>query len=157
MEHAKHIIRAVLLLVVIAVAFVFVRHFSIPETFGEEGHYRASSVDEIRAQSPRHGDRGACLDCHGDEAEAVSEGEHATVSCEVCHGPLRRHVTESGEKIADMPIRRSYELCAGCHEQLVARPKDFPQVLIPDHVTDQGAELGDEGCLECHNAHDPLE
>ena len=31
MEHAKHIIRAVLVLILIAVAFVVVRHFAIPK------------------------------------------------------------------------------------------------------------------------------
>ena len=156
MEHSKHIIRAVLLLVMSAVGFVLVRYFAIPETFGDYGHYRAASVQEYRQYPALHGAPGACAECHDEEGETHAEGAHEKVPCETCHAPLGDHIDQSGEKFADMPKRRTYELCAWCHQKLVARPKDFPQVVIPDHVTEQGVEMSEEICLECHDdAHDP--
>ena len=156
MEHAKHIIRAVLLLVLIAVAFVLVRHFLYPDTFGQYGHFRFSSVAEYEAQPLRHGAPGACDGCHDEQAEVKAEGKHLEVSCEVCHGPLGSHV-ESDKKVAAMPVNQSYELCGWCHQRLVARRDDFPQVVLTDHVIEQGAEMSQAVCLECHDAHNPSE
>jgi cytochrome c553 len=157
MEHTKHIIRAVLLLVLIAVVFVVVRHFAIPGSFGMYGHYRFASVAEYAAPAPVHGTSAMCIECHDEEGEVWSAGVHHTVPCEVCHAPLTTHVRD-GEKVADMPVRRSYKLCARCHQKLAARPKDFPQVVLQDHVGEQGFELTDTVCWECHeDAHNPGE
>lgn len=156
MEHTKHIIRAVLLLVLIALAFVLVRYFAIPETFGEYGHYRAGSVVDHAAPVPVHGDVGACAECHDEVAEALSEGKHLSVSCEVCHAPLSVHIG-ADEKVGDMPVHRTVELCGWCHQRLVARPKDFPQVVFADHVVERGGEMAQGICLECHDAHNPIE
>jgi hypothetical protein len=154
MDHAKHIIRAVLLLVLLAVAFVFVRHFAIPETFGMHGHYRFSNVAEHAAKSIVHGAPGACAECHSEQAKAVSEGKHSSVSCEVCHAPLAVHVQDS-QRVAQMPVQRSYLLCARCHQRVVGRPKEFPQVVLKDHVTEKGGEMVEGVCQECHNVHNP--
>jgi hypothetical protein len=108
------------------------------------------------AQAPAHGAPGACLDCHDEQGETHGEGGHKTVSCETCHAPLATHVADD-EKVGEMAARRSYRLCAYCHQYLVARPKAFPQVVILDHVTANDAEMSEEICLECHNAHDPSE
>jgi hypothetical protein len=156
MEHAKHIIRAVLLLIAIAVVFVVVRHFLVPDSFGDYGHYRSLSIAEIAARAPAHGAVGACAECHAEEAAWVSEEEHKTVACEVCHAPLATHAA-AGEKTADMAVRRTTELCAWCHQRLAARPATFPQVVIVEHVSEKGGELTEGICLECHDAHDPLE
>lgn len=156
MEHAKHIIRAVLLVVVIAVTFALVRHAMIPESYGTYGPYRADSLNEFAAQEAKHGALGSCNDCHDDQAEKLAEGKHGSVSCEVCHGPLAVHV-KGDERIAEMPVRRSIELCAWCHERLIARPVDFQQVVIEDHVAEKGEEMREAVCLECHDAHNPGE
>ena len=156
MEHAKHIIRAVLVLILIAVAFVFVRHFAIPGTFGEYGHYRYANVAEHAAKVPVHGAPGACADCHDEEAEAHTDGSHSSVSCELCHAPLGTHV-EADQRVAPMPVQPSYELCGRCHQRLIARPNDFPQVVLSDHVTEKGAKMSERICLECHDAHNPSE
>ena len=156
MEHSKHIIRAVLLLIVIAVVFVVTRHFLIPVSFGDYGHYRSDSIAEIAARPRAHSGRGACVECHADDADWVSVEEHGSVSCEVCHAPLATHAA-GGEKTADMAVHRTTALCAWCHQRLAARPVTFPQVVLVEHVTAKGAELGEGICLECHDAHDPLE
>ncbi len=74
----------------------------------------------------------------------------------MCHAPLGTHVVE-GEVIAEMRRTRTHDLCALCHQQLVARPPTFPQVVLADHVAERGGELSEEICLECHDAHDPSE
>jgi hypothetical protein len=165
MEHTKHIIRAMLLLVVAAVLFVCVRHFMIPESFGAYGHYRYDSVAEFTAYSPVHGTTGICADCHDEQGESLSDGKHSSVACETCHAPLSTHVAtdvETGgmkkkDKGGDMVVRRSYELCAWCHQRLEARPKEFPQVVIRDHVSEKGEEMAEGVCLECHDVHNPSE
>lgn len=156
MEHTKHIIRFVLLLVASAVAFVLVRHFAVPESFGMFGHYRFDSVAEHSALTPSHGTVGACAECHDEEAEIHDTGKHGSVSCEVCHAPMSTHV-EAEQQVAPMRIQRSYELCGWCHQRLAARPREFPQVVLSDHVIEQGMDLTEAVCLECHNAHNPGE
>ena len=156
MEHAKHIIRAVLLVILIVVVFIFMRHFAIPESHGRYGSYRFDSVAEHMAQPPVHGAPGGCVECHEEEAEIVSNGTHGTVSCEVCHAPYDKHVQDD-EWVAEMPVDRSNAICGRCHERLVARPTEFPQVVIRDHLTEVEAEFSEEVCQECHNAHNPSE
>ncbi len=156
MEHTKHIARAVLLVLLACVAFVVVRHFAIPETFGMYGHYRAASVDEYAAVVPAHGAVGACAECHDVESETLSSGRHGSISCEVCHAPLSTHV-QGDAAVAEMLVQRTYRLCAWCHQRLVARAKEFPQVMLAEHVVENGAEMSEAVCLECHDAHSPLE
>ncbi len=156
MEHTKHIIRAVLLLAVIAVLFVLVRHFVYPRSFGVYGAYRYDSVAEHTVPSPVHGARGACADCHDEEADSHAGGKHASVSCEACHGPLSFHV-RGDEHVAPMPVQRSNKLCGTCHQYLVSRPKEFPQVVLTDHVSEKGGDMSEAVCLECHDAHNPSE
>ncbi len=156
MEHAKHIIRAVLLLVLAAVMFVLVRYTLIPESFGDYGHYRFNSVAEYAAQEAKHGAPDACNDCHDEQTEARAAGKHATVSCEVCHAPLATHVLDDAW-VAAMTVRRSTELCGWCHQKLVARPATMPQVHMTNHVIEKDGDLTESACLECHDAHNPSE
>jgi len=157
MEHTKHIWRAVLILLVLLVAAVVSRHFLIPESFGEQGFYRADTLHELREQAVVHASAGACAECHADIAETIAASHHATVSCEVCHAPLSYHAA-NGEKIADMPVNRSHELCALCHQTLDARPATFKQVDIIQHlgdmdVVDPGQEIPAGTCVTCHAVH----
>ena len=156
MEHAKHIIRAVLLLAIIVIVLIVARHFASPDSFGRHGAYRFDSVAEHGAKMPVHGPARACDECHDEQAKPKSEGSHKSISCEVCHAPLAGHVKDDEWK-APMPVNRSKSLCAWCHEQLVARPKDFPQVVIADHVAEKEAQMSPNVCLECHDAHNPSE
>ncbi len=163
MEHAKHIVRAVLLLVVVVLTLIVARHFAIPKSFGLYGAYRYDNVAEHAALSPVHGAPDACVHCHEEQAEARSEGKqsddeigHSSVSCEVCHAPLAGHV-EGTEWTAKMPVLKKNSLCLRCHERLDARPKDFPQVVLSEHLEGQDVALSEGVCLECHNAHNPYE
>ncbi len=154
MEHAKHIFRAALLLILIAIGFIVVRWFAVPRSFGMYGHYRFNSIAEHMAQLPVHGSATVCQECHDEIWQKRAEGKHTLVSCETCHASLAFHIKED-EKIAAMPVDRSYALCARCHQRLTARPESFPQVVIKNHLMDKEVEMSESVCLECHNAHDP--
>ena len=152
MEHTKHIWRALLLLVLALVVVVVGRHFLIPDSFGEMGYYRYDALFEHMAKEPRHGSPDACAECHDEIAAAKAGGAHAPVQCEVCHDVLAGHVKD-GEKIADMRINRSWELCANCHQKLVGRPERVAQVDLLEHLElSPGQPIPDEACVQCHDA-----
>lgn len=151
MEHSKHIWRGAILLTVVLTALVVGRHFLIPQSFGEMGHFRGDALYELMALPPVHGAPGACAECHDGIAAAKAQGGHRTVECEVCHGPLAGHV-QDGEKIADMPVDRSWQRCAQCHRYLAARPAAMPQIDLREHL-DLGPQdpVPAEACLDCHD------
>jgi predicted CXXCH cytochrome family protein len=155
LAHAKHVVRAALILLVFLVVLVLGRSAFVPPSWGEYGSYRASSVPELMAKPVIHGGRTACASCHPDEHDTVLGGGHARVQCEICHAPLAVHAANE-EKIADMPVRRAAELCLGCHQRLAARPRAFPQIEPATHLEENGAEPGQEACVECHDPHEPL-
>jgi len=75
-----------------------------------------------------------------------SNGVHAHVACESCHGPLAKHAADpttlTPPKI-DVAV-----LCLRCHEADLAKPKTFPQVVSADHS-------GKVVCDTCHQPHSP--
>lgn len=157
MSHTKHLWRAALLLVAVGLVGFTGRHFLIPESFGEAGFYRYDSLGEFMAQPVVHGGSASCAACHEDAATAKAAGKHAGVSCEVCHGPLAGHVKDDAV-IAPMPVNRSHELCAYCHQTLKARPRAMPQVDIPEHLgaleaLAPGEAIPEGACATCHDVH----
>ena len=152
MEHARHVFRVLLVLLLVLVVVVIGRSFLIPKSYGMYGNYRYDNVQEqMDVRAPVHGGARSCADCHDDRFQAVGKGSHAKVSCEVCHGPLGRHVKD-GDVVAKMAIDRSPKLCGYCHRKIDGRPAKFPQVVFEKHV--EGG-LGPKGCLECHDPHSP--
>lgn len=152
MEHTKHIWRVSLLLALLFTGGILARHFMVPESFGKMGYYRYDALTELVAQEPRHGVPDACADCHEDKATAKAAGKHRSVQCEVCHAMLSSHIKDD-DKYADMAINRSHELCAYCHEKLVARPAGIAQIVLAEHLElDPSAAIPEEACLECHDS-----
>ncbi len=159
MQHTKHLWRAGLLVISMAFALLFGRHFAVPASFGDEGYYRADSRLELMAMPRVHGAPGDCTRCHEKQQAAHASGKHAKVSCEVCHAPLTDHVA-ADKKIADMPANPTYQLCLLCHLKLAARPAAFPQIVLQDHLVEVGAiEAGEpippRACVPCHENHKP--
>jgi hypothetical protein len=154
--HTKHVFRAAILLLAVVVTLLLGRSLFVPETWGEYGWYRGAAVDDHRAKPVRHLGDEACAMCHDTEFEEHAAGVHAPVRCELCHGPATAHVNlEEGEKIADMPVRRTRELCETCHRMLAARADGFPQVEVREHLAENGGELTPDACFECHDPHSP--
>jgi hypothetical protein len=136
----------VVFLLVIA-ALIVARELFVPETFGDLGHYRASSVDEIASLPLAFAGAEACYDCHDDIYETKQQSNHNGVSCEVCHGPAVQHVEAPDEFTPGAPRGRGY--CPLCHGYNPSRPSGFPQII---------AELHNPGkaCMTCHEPHNPL-
>jgi hypothetical protein len=155
--HTKHVFRAAILLLAVIGALLLGRSLFVPDTWGEYGWYRGASVDEHRARPVRHLGDATCAMCHDAESAVHSDGVHSVVRCELCHGPVTLHANlEEGEKIADMPVRRTRELCELCHRELDARPAGFTQVDVREHVTEMGGEFTADACFECHEPHSPI-
>ncbi len=152
MEHSRHVFRVALVVMVAIGAILIGRGFLVPRSYGLFGPYRADNVaEQMKARPPAHQGAASCTPCHEPKATAHAAGGHKTVSCEVCHAPLLRHVAE-GKVTGKMPIERAFALCARCHRRTQGRPEKFPQVVLEQHVT---TKLEGAVCLECHDAHSP--
>jgi hypothetical protein len=152
MEHARHVFRAALVLVVALAAVMLARGFLVPKSFGMYGPYRYDNVvEQMNVRTPLHRGAAACGECHEDQFKLRAAGSHKNVSCEICHAPLGMHVKADGSVEAP-PVDRSYTLCARCHRKIDGRPAKFPQVVLEQHVN---VALEGNVCLTCHNPHSP--
>ncbi|MCP5112697.1 MAG: hypothetical protein GY953_17875, partial [bacterium] len=127
-------------------ALVLARHFLVPETFGDIGHYRAAAVDAIAGLEVKYAGREACAMCHYEEAETHGARLHRGVACEVCHGPAAAHADDPTEFRPAVPRQR--DLCQLCHTYDPARPTGFPQI-------DPAVHNPLQPCFGCHDPHAP--
>lgn len=147
---AEHLVRLVLLMFVGVLLFLVIRTFFVPADFGELGHFRTGTLQDIRNLPLHYASRGSCgeADCHEEEAAALASDTHASVGCESCHGALAAHAADP--KLATVATLEGDDLCTRCHTSLAARPKDFAQVDVEPHR--EGS-----ACDECHDAHVPTQ
>lgn len=138
--------RLLLVAAVLVVGLGTARHFLVPITFGQRGHYRAAAVDAIEKLPIRYAGREACAMCHSDIVATHGKARHQSVSCEVCHGPAAAHAESPGEIKPPAPRTRGY--CPLCHGYDPTRPTGFPQI---DPVTHNPVKA----CISCHNPHAP--
>ena len=142
----EQVTRLSVLLILLIVAFIFLRTTLVPPDFGKFGHYRASAIDEIVSQEMKYAGHEICYDCHDDIVEIKSVGYHKNVACEVCHGPAAIHSDDPDELELKAPRGRGY--CPLCHEYLPSRPTGFPQIVAASHNPMKS-------CISCHEPHDP--
>lgn len=81
-----------------------------------------------------------CAQCHQQQHDQWLEAEHSTIACETCHGPGWAHI-EAGARLT---LDTSRESCGTCHDELDARPRDFPQIDLAQHNSPSA-------CVTCHN------
>ena len=155
---------------------LWVRNQMVPETFGQQGPYRAAALDEIKAKRSVLVADTVCLQCHVDVKKERAESLHKTVSCFHCHGLGREHVALA-QKAAKSPglsvppskkwdgnfmthidlyITKDKAICLVCHEKRVGMPKNFKKINVAEHLKEQEAEKpkSRESCFECHGGHD---
>lgn len=150
-KNSQHIVRIAGLFLFGLVLFVLLRAVFIPKGFGEFGHYRSGALKDNQSKPVVHAGRKACLECHTDVEEAQKGSRHATVSCEVCHGPQAAHAVAADPSIQKPKKPEAADVtrhCLLCHEANVARPKGFKQV-------ESKAHMGGKTCIECHAHHAP--
>ncbi len=142
----QQLTRLIILFLILAGLLVLARHYLIPPTFGELGHYRAAAVQANADRPLVYAGREACLLCHPDIAQMHREARHQTVACEVCHGAAAAHTKAPLDKKPPAPRRRGY--CPLCHGYNLSRPTGFPQI-------DPVAHNPVMPCIGCHNPHAP--
>jgi len=74
---AGHLFRFAGLFVLAFLVFLGLRHFVVPKTFGQYGHYRAAAIQDITAHPAKFAGHEACETCHSDIAEKKNHGKHA--------------------------------------------------------------------------------
>lgn len=140
----KHIVRLLLLIGAFVVAALAAQSYFIPDSFYVFGPYRADSVREIAAATPKFKGPDYCQACHEERHVEWSAGVHKAVKCEVCHGAAGDH-PDSGK----LPVpTETVKLCTLCHEAMPTRPAAQPQIVVAEHA-------GTKQCITCHNAHSP--
>jgi len=150
-KDSGHLFRYVALFVVGTLCFLVIRHFAVPKTFGEYGHYRGAAIGEIAAHPIHFAGHETCESCHADVLDKKKDGKHAHVNCEACHGPLAKHAEAmtNGDASVPMPtLPDTAVLCIRCHSESAARPRGFPQVKAEEHS-------GGVPCQTCHQPHNP--
>jgi hypothetical protein len=144
-KDAGHLFRFAGLFVLAFLIFLVVRHYVVPKSFGQYGHYRGAAIGEIAARPVKFAGHETCETCHSDVADKKKIGKHAHVNCEACHGALASHADDP----SIMPVLPDTAvLCARCHTASAAKPKGFPQVDPASHY--QGTP-----CNTCHQPHSP--
>jgi hypothetical protein len=129
--------------------FLVLRHFLIPETFGQYGHYRGASLIDNTQPEIHFAGQQACFECHQDIEDLKSQDVHSGIHCETCHGPGQKHVV-SGEA-SDILKPSGREFCGLCHAKNAAKKKEAVfQIDLAKHNIDKN-------CVECHNPHQPWE
>jgi hypothetical protein len=127
--------------------FLLLRHFLVPDTFGQYGHYRGASLDDNAAFEIHYAGQQACLECHQDIEDLKIQDVHSDIHCETCHGPGQKHVVSSEASDIFKPAGR--EFCGSCHAKNAAKPSAaIFQVNLSEH------NVG-KNCTECHNPHQP--
>lgn len=139
--------RLVLVFALIITGFLTARHFLVPPTFGTLGHYRAAAIDSVASHPIHYAGARACVECHDDVVAEKAGSRHATVACEVCHGPAAKHAEDPDSGVPPAPRDRSK--CPLCHGYNPSRPTGFPQIDPQTH--NPGTP-----CFTCHKPHQPV-
>lgn len=143
-QQIKYLLTLSLILIFI---FLVVRHFLMPASFGQYGHYRGDSLRSAVSREVKYGGETACTECHDDIYVSKYKSYHRGVTCEVCHGPAYSHTQDPYEYKPPAPRTRAY--CPLCHGYNPTRPTGFPQIDPVRHNPGKP-------CISCHNPHDPV-
>ncbi len=157
-----HIYRLLLVLFVIGAVFIGIRALAIPDSWDNQRWYRKEALAQLQSLPMQFGGNHSCKEseCHEPpkrhqaKLDAVTNGNHNGMACEVCHGPLARHAKD-GEKIDDAEMTAANELCLSCHRQLISRPEQFAQfseTLLYHELLDVRKITP---CRACHDPHEP--
>ena len=131
---------------IIVLVFLIIRHFLVPDSFGENGHYRATSLIDNANKEMVYASKKMCIECHADIGEKLHSDLHASLSCVVCHGPGLEH--SNSPKTVPIIKMSGREHCGRCHALNPARLKEaVNQIDVVEHHKDK------KDCIECHNPH----
>ncbi len=154
-----HVIRLALTIAGVLVAGILLRQALLPAGYGTSGRYRPGAELDEANRTVRNLANDACLACHPLIRKLHLAGTHATVSCEICHGPGVDHV-QDGKLAGAMPTVAGDVIgpvCLRCHGQVARlRPLDsIRMVSASDHLTGHRVRA-DNDCDQCHHVHAPM-
>lgn len=152
----KHIVRLLVLVAVVATVAFSAKHFLIPDSFYQYGHYRGNAVAEIASKIPKLQGSASCRSCHKEIYAEWTAGIHrratrnnATMGvvykygpgCEVCHtGPAGNHPSKD-----PMPLSIEDRVTTITHLDRKVHPSNVPgRVLMLSPQDMRGL------CLNCH-------
>lgn len=179
-RETRHLWNLVLLLILGGAGFVVVRGQLVPETYGDRegryGPYRAAALEDAMAKPLVLISDATCHKCHEDVMHEREEAKHKSVRCYHCHGLAHEHVRLAeeaaktpGKEIPpaeewdgdfltkiDLFVTQDRKTCLVCHESIIGMPKDFQQIVVAEHLEEQGADEVESPnvCFECHGGHD---
>ncbi len=146
LKESEHLVRLAIVLALGLMVFLLIRRAVVPAGFGQYGHYRPGTLQDVRARPVTFAGHALCEACHDEIATKKAATKHGKVACEACHGALAKHADDPS---ALKPVKPDPAvLCVRCHEADSAKPKNFPQVVSKDHS--QG-----NSCGVCHDPHSP--
>jgi hypothetical protein len=126
--------------------FLIARHFLVPESFGQYGHYRGNSLSDNAGRELVFASKPDCIDCHSDIYDMIQSDKHAKLSCLICHGPGLEHVNNPDASNILKKSGRTH--CGRCHAINPARAAGvITQIDIASHHIEK------DNCIECHNPH----
>jgi hypothetical protein len=126
--------------------FIIIRHFLVPASFGEYGHYRGNSLKDNVNKEMVFASKETCIECHPDMNEKLMSDLHSSLSCLVCHGTGLEHANSPDS--ANIVKKSGRAHCGRCHSINPARAKDaITQIDIVEHHKEK------DNCIECHNPH----
>lgn len=134
------------LFVIFISLFILVRHFLVPDSFGEYGYYRGDALIDHENKEIVYSTTESCIECHPDIMEIMEMDLHSELSCLVCHGPGLQHSLNPESVGIEKPSGR--EFCGLCHSINPARSTNMVfQVDIREHHPERN------DCIDCHNPH----
>lgn len=149
----NHILRPLIVVIGLVVLVLIARAFIVPKDFGvgERGYmygwHRKSNEEEWRAFKVKFQTAAYCKDCHGDKLAGIQRSAHATINCENCHGLAGDHPADPPKLLID----RSREHCLRCHFPLPYPTSGRANIRgVDPEQHNPGIE-----CSSCHNPHNP--
>jgi cytochrome c553 len=152
----KHIVRLLGLVAIVAIVAFSAKHFLIPDSFYQYGHYRGNAVAEIASKVPKLQGSASCQSCHKEIYAEWTAGIHRRATrnnaiqgvvykygpgCEVCHtGPAGNHPSRD-----PMPLSIEDRVTTITHLEHKVHPANVPgRKLLLDPKDMRGL------CLNCH-------
>jgi hypothetical protein len=133
-----------------------------PASFGADGHYRKSAIEENRSLPSRHTGSGACRECHPDQHRFWAYGKHAAVACEACHGAGAEHSLKDAEPRPKLSLEGN-DQCLGCHGRAAGRPEKYVSLvdgfdahlrfIEHKHFVNVDRAKKKNLCVHCHDPH----
>ena len=159
----KHLFRAgAILSAILILLFIGLRVIPVPAFLAEYGFHPKKTAENMEAWSAlpiQYAQSSVCIDCHQDKYGIWEQGNHKTIGCENCHGPMGTTIYDHDPQITwttRNPDGESTVGCANCHAGQFEQWQEAGHGLtLEHHELDQegfDSEWGRGSCAVCHTS-----